>query len=89
MNQFLTELKNFPKKGDWVLLLLCLITSSFGCVCIASATSAAKFGGNFRYIAIQLGFCSQSHFNKLFKAHVHCTPKEYQEEAFKLYFSGL
>ena len=55
MNQFLTELKNFPKKGDWVLLLLCLITSSFGCVCIASATSAAKFGGNFRYIAIQLG----------------------------------
>ena len=54
MNQFLTELKNFPKKGDWVLLLLCLITSSFGCVCIASATSADKFGGNFRYIAIQL-----------------------------------
>ena len=52
MNQFLTELKNFPKKGDWVLLLLCLITSSFGCVCIASATSADKFGGNFRYIAI-------------------------------------
>ena len=54
MNQFISELKNFPKKGDWVLLLLCLITSSFGCVCLASATSADKFGGNFRYIAIQL-----------------------------------
>ncbi|MBO7763013.1 MAG: helix-turn-helix transcriptional regulator [Clostridia bacterium] len=44
---------------------------------------------SFTDIAIQLGFCSQSHFNKLFKARVHCTPKEYQEEAFKLYFNGL
>ena len=37
-----------------VLLLLCVITSCFGCVCIASATTADKFGGNFRYIALQL-----------------------------------
>ena len=44
---------------------------------------------SFTDIAIQLGFCSQSHFNKLFKARVHFTPKEYQEEAFKLYFNGL
>lgn len=44
---------------------------------------------SFTDVAIQLGFCSQSHFNKLFKARVHCTPKEYQEEAFKLYFNGL
>ena len=44
---------------------------------------------SFTDIAIRLGFCSQSHFNKLFKARVHCTPKEYQEEAFKLYFNGL
>ena len=44
---------------------------------------------SFTDIAMQLGFCSQSHFNKLFKARVHCTPKEYQEEAFKLYFNGL
>lgn len=44
---------------------------------------------SFTDIAIQLGFCSQSHFNKHFKARVHCTPKEYQEEAFKLYFNGL
>ena len=54
MEQFLTELKNFTKKGDWVLLLLCLVTSAFGCIVIASATSADKFGGNFRYIAIQI-----------------------------------
>ena len=55
MNQFLSELKNFHKKGDWVLLLLCLITSAFGIIVVASATSADKFGGNFRHIAIQLG----------------------------------
>jgi AraC family transcriptional regulator len=40
-------------------------------------------------IAIQLGFCSQSHFNKIFKARVHCTPKQYQEQALKLYFNVL
>ena len=55
MNQFLSELKSFPKKGDWVLLLLCLITSAFGCVVLASATSADKFGGNARYLIIQIG----------------------------------
>ena len=55
MNQFLSELKNFTKKGDWVLLLLCLVTSALGCVILASTTSADKFDGNFRYIAIQVG----------------------------------
>ena len=55
MNQFFSELKNFPKKCDWVLLLLCFVTSAFGCVVIGSATSADKFGSNFRYIAIQVG----------------------------------
>ena len=54
MNQFISELKNFTKKGDWVLLLLALITSAFGCVVLASATSADKFGGNARYLIIQI-----------------------------------
>ena len=54
MQSFISELKNFPKKCDWVLLLLCLITSGFGCVVVASATSADKFGSNFKYIVIQL-----------------------------------
>ena len=54
MRRFLEELKDFPKKGDMVLLVLCLIVAGFGCICIASATSADKFGNNFRYIAIQL-----------------------------------
>ena len=54
MQEFLYELKNFTKKGDMVLLLLCLVTSALGIVCIASATSAAKFEGNSRYIILQI-----------------------------------
>ena len=54
MHRFLEELKDFPKKGDMVLLVLALIVSGFGLVCMASATNAAKFDGNLRYIIIQL-----------------------------------
>ena len=54
MRRFLEELKDFPKKGDMVLLVLCLVVAGFGCVCIASATSAEKFGNNLKYIIIQL-----------------------------------
>ena len=53
MKQFLSELKNFPRKCDWVLLLLCLITSGFGMICLASATNADKFGSNLRYMLVQ------------------------------------
>ena len=54
MRRFLEELKDFSKKGDMFLLILCLIVAGFGLVCIASATSADKFGSNIRYIALQL-----------------------------------
>ena len=54
MRQFFEELKDFFKKGDMILLILCLITSGFGVVIIASATSASKFEGNARYIIVQL-----------------------------------
>ncbi len=54
MENFLSELKNFPKKCDGILLLLCLLTSAFGAVVMASATNADKFGSNTRYIVIQL-----------------------------------
>ena len=54
MRQFIEELKDFFKKGDMILLIICLITSGFGAVIIASATSAAKFEGNARYIVVQL-----------------------------------
>ena len=53
MNKFFAELKAFFRKGDMVLLLLCLITSAFGILMVASATSAKKFGGNASYIIIQ------------------------------------
>ena len=54
MFDFLRELKNFFRKGDMVLLVLCLTTSAFGCIVLASVTNAAKFGGSARYIIIQL-----------------------------------
>ena len=54
MRQFFDELKDFFKKGDMVLLIICLITSGLGVVIIASATSAEKFDGNLRYIVVQL-----------------------------------
>ena len=54
MRRFFEELKDFRKKGDMFLLMLCMIVSGFGMVCIASATSADKFGTNIRYIAFQL-----------------------------------
>ena len=53
MRRFLEELKDFRKKGDMLLLILCLLVSAFGLVCITSATTAEKFDGNFRYIALQ------------------------------------
>ena len=54
MRHFKDELHDFSRKGDWVLLILCLVTAGFGCICVASATNAAKFDGNTRYIIIQL-----------------------------------
>ena len=54
MRRFLEEMKDFFKKGDMVLLIMCLITSGLGVVIITSATSAEKFGSNVRYIVMQL-----------------------------------
>ena len=55
MQRYLSELKNFFRKGDMILLLLCLATSAFGCLVMASATNAAKFGGSSRYMLVQVG----------------------------------
>ena len=55
MRRFIQELKDFPKKGDMVLLLVCLVVSAFGIIAIASTTAADKFGdGNIKYVIIQL-----------------------------------
>lgn len=53
MKLFLEELKDFRKKGDMVLLILCLVVAGFGLIAVASATSAEKFGSNLRYLIIQ------------------------------------
>ena len=53
MKKILAELKAFPRKGDMVLLLLCLFTSAFGILIVASTTNAEKFSGNTSYIVIQ------------------------------------
>lgn len=57
MREILQELKHFFRKGDMVLLMLCLATSAFGCLIVASATNAAKFGSSTRYIVVQV-FCT-------------------------------
>ncbi len=55
MRNFLNELKNFFRKGDMVLLVMCLAISAFGCLVISSVTNAEKFGDPTRYIVIQIG----------------------------------
>ena len=54
MRDYLQEIKRFFRKGDMVLLMLMLATSAFGCLVVASATNAEKFGSSTRYIAIQI-----------------------------------
>ena len=51
MRQYLQELKSFFRKGDLILLLLCLITTAFGVLMISSATNHM---GNLRYIIMQI-----------------------------------
>ena len=51
MRRYFFELKNFFRKGDLVLLFLCLLTSAFGCIIISSATNAVGFT---RYLTVQI-----------------------------------
>ena len=51
MRRYLFELRNFFRKGDLVLLFLCLVTSTFGCVIISSATNAVGFS---RFLTVQI-----------------------------------
>ena len=51
MRKFFQEFLDFFKKGDLILLALCLLTTAFGCVEIASATA---WMGATRYVVIQL-----------------------------------
>lgn len=52
MRDFVQELRDFFRKGDMVLLLLCLIATAFGCLVIASTSN---YMGSFRFLVIQIG----------------------------------
>ncbi len=51
MADFIRELKQFFRKGDMVLLVLCLVTSAFGTLIVASTNNYRGFG---HYVLIQL-----------------------------------
>lgn len=53
MKRFVDELRDFSKKGDMFLLVMCWIVAGFGLVVISSATQAPKYGGSFRYVTVQ------------------------------------
>lgn len=59
MRQFFNEFKNFFRKGDMVLLLLCMITTAFGCLMISSATAHM---GAIRHVIIQIVAASMGIF---------------------------
>ena len=52
MRQLMKSVWNVFRKGDNLLLLLCVLTSAFGCLVIASATDSR---GSARYLIIQIG----------------------------------
>lgn len=51
MKKYLPMIKDFFKRADMLLFILCLICSVFGIVIISSATASM---GSFRYIAVQV-----------------------------------
>ncbi|MBQ8881044.1 MAG: FtsW/RodA/SpoVE family cell cycle protein [Oscillospiraceae bacterium] len=51
MRDFLHKLRIAVRKGDWILMLLCVVTTAFGCLVVASATS---YLNSFRYIGMQI-----------------------------------
>ncbi len=51
MNRYISQLREAIRKGDWILLLLCIITTSFGCLAVASASNYIESS---RYIVMQI-----------------------------------
>lgn len=51
MGRYLQQFKEAVRKGDWVLLLLCLIVTAFGCLVIASTTN---YIGSVRHVVVQI-----------------------------------
>ena len=51
MNRYIQQFRQAIRKGDWILLLLCIITTAYGCLIIASATN---YLDSYRYIIMQI-----------------------------------
>ena len=51
VKHYALQLKDAIRKGDWMLLLLCLVTTAFGCLIVASATNYLESS---RYITMQI-----------------------------------
>ena len=54
MRRYLHRFTEAFRKGDLILLLLCVFATAFGCLIIASATNASA-SGPLRYLAVQIG----------------------------------
>ena len=54
MRRYANKLFEALRKGDMVLLLLCVVTTIFGCLAIASTTNASA-SGPMRYLIVQIG----------------------------------
>ena len=54
MRRYLQRFAEAFRKGDLVLLLLCVVATAFGCLMIASTTNASSTGA-LRYLIIQIG----------------------------------
>ena len=52
MRRFFQRISDAFRQGDKVLLLLCLITTAFGCLIISSTTN---YMGSLRYLIVQIG----------------------------------
>lgn len=52
MRRFIQRIADAFRQGDKVLLLLCLITTAFGCLIISSTTG---YMGSLRYLIVQIG----------------------------------
>ena len=51
MGRYLKQVQDSLRKGDMILLLMCLIVTTFGCLMISSATQVYGSG---RYVIIQI-----------------------------------
>ena len=52
MKAFIRRFNEAIRKGDWILLILCIVATAYGCLIIASATN---YMNTLRYVIVQIG----------------------------------